>query len=144
MANRYLNQYQYTFEKDTVTLYGEFSVGASGAVTANTVKGGGITGVTKETAAGLYTIELADYYQRLLFVEALIVDDAITSTISYQILEDPAALQTDFKTDKKFQIQFFGATNASTTTQIAANPASGAQIKLKIVCRNSTVGPYDA
>ena len=142
MANRYLNQYQYTFEKDTVTLYGEINIGASGAVSS--IAGGGISGVVKETAAGLYSVTLSDFYQRLLFVDALIVDDAITQVVSYQILEDPAALQTDFKGDKTFRIQFFGATNASTTTQIAANPASGAQIKLKIVCRNSTVGPYDA
>lgn len=142
MANRYLNQFQYTYEKDTVTLYGEINVGASGAVSS--IAGGGISGVVKETAAGLYSVTLSDYFQRLLFVEALVVDDAITQTVSYQILEDPAALQSDFKSDKTFKIQFFGATNASTTTQIAANPANGAQIKLKIVCRNSTVGPYDA
>lgn len=141
MANRYLNQFQYTYEKDTVTLYGEINVGTSGAVSS--FAGGGISGVVKETAAGLYTVTLTDFFQRLLFVDALVVDDAITQAISYQILEDPAALQADFKADKSFRIQFFGATNSSTTTQIAANLASGAQIKLKIVCRNTTVGPYD-
>lgn len=141
MANRYLNQYQLTFEKDTVTLFGEINIGSSGAVSS--FAGGGISGVVKETAAGLYTVTLSDFYQRLLFVDALIVDDAITQAISYQILEDPLLLQSDFKGDRSFRIQFFGATNSSTTTQIAANLASGAQIKLKIVCRNSTVGPYD-
>ncbi len=144
MANKYLNQFQYTYEKDTVTIYGEFSVGASGAVSAGTIKGGGLSGVVKESAAGLYSITLSDYFQRLLFVEALIVDDAITSNIGHQLLEDPAALQAAFKADKTFQIQFFAATNSSTTTQIAANLADGAQVKLKIVCRNTTVGPYDA
>jgi hypothetical protein len=138
MANKYLNQFQYTYEKDTVTLYGEFTVGASGAVTANTVKGGGLSGVVKESTAGQYSITLSDYFQRILFVEALNVDDAVSAWASVAVLEDPSALQTDFKADKTFKIQLQDYAGA------AVNATSGAQIKLKITCRNTTVGPYDA
>jgi hypothetical protein len=138
MANKYLNQFQYTYEKDTVTLYGEFTVGASGAVTSGTVKGGGLSGVVKESTAGQYSITLSDYFQRLLYVEALNVDDAVSAWATVAVLEDPSALQTDFKADKTFKIQLQDFAGA------AVNATSGAQIKLKITCRNTTVGPYDA
>jgi hypothetical protein len=138
MANRFFKQFQYTYEQDTVTLYGEFSVGASGAVTSGTVKGGGILSVTKEATAGQYSIALTDYFQRLLFVEVLNVDDAVSAWASANVLEDPSALQTDFKADKTFKIQLQDYAGS------AVNATSGAQIKLKITCRNSSVGPYDA
>jgi hypothetical protein len=138
MANRFLNQFQYTYEKDTVTIYGEFTVGASGAVTAGTVKGGGLEGVVKEATAGQYSITLSDYFQRILFVDALNVDDAVSAWASVAVLEDPSALQADFKADKTFKIQLQDYAAA------AVNPTSGAQIKLKITLRNTTVGPYDA
>lgn len=138
MANKYFSQFQYTYEKDTVTLYGEFTVGASGAVTAGTVKGGGISGVVKESTAGQYSITLSDYFQRLLYVEAINVDNAVSAWASVCVLEDAATLQTDFKADKTFVIQFQDYAGT------AVNPTSSAQIKLKITCRNTTVGPYDA
>lgn len=138
MANKYFSQFQYTYEKDTVTLYGQFNVGASGAVTAGTVKGGGLSAVVKESTAGQYSITLSDFFQRLLYVEAINVDDAVSAWGSVAILEDPSALQTDFKADKTFKIQLQDYAGA------AVNPTSGAQIRLKITCRNTTVGPYDA
>lgn len=139
--NRYTNQFQYTYEKDTVTIYGAFTVGSSGAVAS--IEGGGLGSVTKESAAGQYSIELSDAFQRLLFVDAVIVDDDISQIVKHQILEVGSSLQTDFKADKTFKIQFLGATAADDTAQIAANLASGAKVMLKIVCRRTSVGPYD-
>jgi hypothetical protein len=138
MANKYFSQFQYTYEKDTVTIYGEFTVGASGAVTAGTVKGGGLESVTKEATAGQYSITLSDFYQRLLYVEAVNVDNANSAWASVCVLEDAAVLQSEFKADKTFKIQFQDYAAA------AVNPTATAQIKLKITCRNTTVGPYDA
>lgn len=119
-----------------MTIYGSLTVGASGAVTS--YAGGGISSITKESTAGQYSIVLSDYFQRLLMVKAVNVDDANSAWASCAILEDGATLQTDFKGDKTFKIQFQDYAAA------AVNPTSGAVIYFEIVCRNSTVGPYDA
>ena len=135
MANKYFSQFQYSYEKDTVTIYGSITVGASGAVTS--FAGGGISSVTKEATAGQYSITLSDYFQRLLFVKALNVDDAVSAWASVAVLEDPATLQSDFKSDKTFKIQLQDYAAA------AVNATSGAVIYLEITCRNTSVGPYD-
>lgn len=135
MANRYFNQFQYTYEKDTVTIYGSLTVGASGAVTS--FAGGGISTITKESTAGQYSIVLTDYFQRLLMFKAINVDDAVSAWASVAILEDPAALQSDFKADKTFKIQLQDYAAA------AVNATSGAVIYFEITLRNTTVGPYD-
>jgi hypothetical protein len=135
MANKYFSQFQYTYEKDTVSIFGSLTVGASGAVTS--FAGGGISSITKEATAGQYSIVLSDHFQRLLMVKAINVDDAVSAWASIAILEDPAALQTDFKADKTFKIQLQDYAAA------AVNATSGAVIYFEITLRNTTVGPYD-
>ncbi|MCB0801746.1 MAG: hypothetical protein KDB74_01495 [Flavobacteriales bacterium] len=143
MANRYLEQFQLSFEKYLCTIYGEFSIGSSGAVTAGTVKGGGVSAVVKESADGQYSITLEDYWGKLVDFDAQIVDSAVSQIAKIQILEDPATLQTDFKADKTFKIQCLSIESDATPQLIAANPASGDQIKFKIVVRNSLEGKFD-
>lgn len=141
MANRYLNQFQYTYEKDSVTIFGQFLVGASGAVTS--FAGAGIASVVKESAAGQYTINFQDYFQRFLDFSYFIVDDAVTQVAQVQVLEDPALLQSGIKATKEFKIQCLAVESDATPVLIASNPAEGALVKFKVVFRNTSVGPYD-
>lgn len=143
MSNKYGFQFQTSKEKNLWTLYGEFSVGASGAVTAGTVKGGGISGVVKESTEGQYSITLSDYWGKLVDFDAQVIDNSISQIAKIQILEDPATLQTDFRADKTFVIQCLAIESDATPILIAANPESGSQIKFKIVVRNSVEGKFD-
>ena len=136
MSNRLLNQFQYTYEKDTVTIYGSVSVGASGAVSA--IQGGGIAAAAKESTAGQYTITMSDKFSRLLDFSAQIVDDANSAVAHIQLKQAPETLQADVKGDKQILIQCLDYAGS------AANPADGSAIFLKIVMRNSSVGPYDS
>lgn len=145
MSNRHtLNQFQYTFEKDTVTIFGQFSIGASGAVTAGTVKGGGVLSVTKEATAGQYTIAFKDKYSRFLDFEAFIVDDAISQITKIQPLVDPATLQSGLASTGSLVVQCLAVESDATPVLIAANPASGALVMFRAVFRNSSVNPFYA
>lgn len=135
-TDAYLYKNSMSYEADTVKIYGSIVVGASGAVAS--FAGGGISGVVKETAAGQYSITLADRLNRLLFVSGMVVQDAISTVASLQVLEDPADLQTDVKADGTFAIQLVDE------TLTAVNLASGAELKLEITVRRTSVGIYDA
>lgn len=132
----YLYKNPLTYEADTVKIYGSIIVGASGAVTS--FSGGGISGVVKETAAGQYSITLKDTLNRLLFVSGLVVQGAISTVAQMQVLEAPSSLQTDVKADRTFKVQLVDE------TLTAVDLASGAELKLEITVRRTTVGPYDA
>lgn len=143
MANRHtLNQFQYTFEKDTVTVYGKFNVGTSGAVDA--YQGGGVASVVKESTAGQYTINFKDKYSRFLEFSASIVDDAISQVAKVQVLMDPATVQATVSAGAALLVQCLAIESDATPQLIAANPASGAVVFFKAVFRNTTVGPFDA
>lgn len=133
--NRYLHQFQYTMEKDTVTLFGTVDIGASGAVTLT--KGGGIESVTKEATAGQYTIQLAERYSRFLNIQAQPILATPSAVAAVQLLMDPATMQADIKADGQIVVQCLNYAG------VAANPESGAQLQLRIVMRNSSVGPND-
>jgi hypothetical protein len=64
-------------EVGVVGLFCKIVVGASGAVTSGT--GQGITSVTKEAAAGAYTILLNDSYNSLLGASITLLDSADSS-----------------------------------------------------------------
>lgn len=136
------NQFQLTYEQDTVTIYGSFAVGASGAVASS--QGGGIVSVTKESTAGQYTIALSEQFARFLHLDAQVVDDAVSQVAKIQLLEDPATLQAAVKTDRALTIQCLAIESDATPQLIAANPAEGALVTLRIVCRQSSSGPFDA
>lgn len=130
--NYYKNPY--TLEVDSVSLFGNLVIGASGAVTS--FSGGGIKSITKETADGQYTIELTDKFARMLGFNAVGVDDAVLAFGQVQIFE--AALQTDVKADSKFKIQLLDFAGA------AVNATSGCQLMFEIKMRQSSIGRYDA
>lgn len=135
MANRYLQQFAFWFERNVVTIFAKALIGAAGAVTS--YKGGGLASITKETTAGQYTVALSDRYNQLLKVEGSVVHATISGVAAVQVLEDPATIQADFLADKSFKIQCVDYTGA------AVNPPAGSQIEIKIEVRNSTSGPFD-
>lgn len=135
MANRYLNQFQYTFEADTVTIFGSAVIGGSGAV--GSVKGGGIASVTKESTAGQYTIQLSDRYSRFLSFIAGTTLGTVSAIARVQVLMAPATLQATVKSTGQILVQCLDYAGA------AANPESGSVLSFRITMRNSSVGPND-
>lgn len=142
MANFYGYQFPLTYEADTVTIFGNIVVGASGAVAS--FQGGGVFNVVKESTAGQYSITLLDRFSRFLSFDACVIDDAVTQIAQIQILEAGATFQADIAADKTFKIQCLAVESDATPVLIAANPADTAVINFKVVMRNSTVGVYDA
>lgn len=136
MANRYLFQFAYWFERNVVTIFAKAVIGAAGAVAS--IAGGGLASVTKEVADGQYSITLSDKYNQLLKVEGSVVHATISGVAAVQVLENPATIQADFLADKTFKIQCVDYAG------VAVNPPAGSQISLKIEVRNSSVGPFDA
>jgi hypothetical protein len=136
-----LNQFTYTLEQDTVTVYGSADIGSSGAVSGS--GGLGISSVTKLATAGKYEINLKQVYARFLHADIQVIDDAISQITKVQIFQDPTTMSADIKSGQKLTIQCLAPTSASDTALVAANPASGARINFKLVFRRSKVGPAD-
>jgi len=135
MANRFLQQFSYFFERNVVTIFAKAVIGAAGAVTS--FKGGGLSSVVKEATAGQYSITLSDKYNQLLKAEGSVVHATISGVAAVQVLENPALIQAEFLADKTFKIQCVDYAGA------AVNPPAGAQICIEIKVRNSTSGPFD-
>ena len=136
MANRNLKRPSYSFEQDTVSIYGKFTVGATGAVTAGTVKGGGLSGVVRN-GAGDYTITLSDKYNRFLNFEAWFASASGNSGI--------ARVEPYNSTPANFQSGFAGgafSVKCLDYAGAAADPASGAIFHFRVVVRNSSIAPY--
>jgi len=138
MARSSRNYYKnpYTLEVDTVTLFGEINVGAAGAVSS--IAGAGISGVTKEVAAGQYTIALDDQFARFFGIKVLGVDDAALTFGQVQVFQDPATLQADIKSSGEIVIQLLDFAG------VAVDAASGTKLLVEIVLRQSSIGRYDA
>ena len=136
MANRNFNAKQYSYEMEPVKIYARFSVGAAGAVVAGK-NGLGIISVVKEATAGQYTLTFKDAFAKVMFLNAMSVDDAVSLVAKVQIFENPATLQADFKADHKITIQCLDFAGA------AVNPANGEQVLLEITMRQSCIGRGD-
>ena len=134
MGNRYLNQFQYTLEKDSVTLFGSFVIGAAGAV--GTIKGGGIKAVTK-TGTGLYQIEFEDSWSRYLDGHVGFVAASAPNIAMVYVKNSPATLQADVQSTKKVSIECLDFSG------VAANPNSGIVISFVSVFRKASQGPWD-
>lgn len=134
MGNRYMNQFQYTLESDSVTLYGGVNISTTGSV--GSVYGLGIASVTL-TGTGTYDVVLSDKWSQLLDWDFKTFDDANSTCAKIQLVQDPASLQTDFKSDKTLTIRCLDFAGS------AVAPASGSQIKIKVIARYSSYGPDD-
>ena len=131
MANRNFFSNSYSLEVDNVTIWCEINVGASGAVSSSS--GLGIASVTKESAAGQYTIALSDSYNKLLHANIVVLDDTnsdpTTVAIIGRVLSEAVS-----SSSPAIVIQGVALDDGA-----AANFASGAKLLVKIELRNSSV-----
>lgn len=130
----YLNQFQYTYEKDSVTMYGSFEVDGSGEVVH--FQGGGIESVSK-LATGTYQIQLMQGWNYLLDFGASVISDAYSDINSVQLEMNPATLTQDVK--DKLPLQIVCLANG-----VVTDPLDTASVRFRVVVRRSQVGPFDA
>jgi hypothetical protein len=119
-------------EVDVCSLFVEINIGAAGAVSSSS--GLGIASVTKESAAGQYTIRLTDSYNKLLWASVILLDDTnsdpATAAVEARILSE----DVDNASTPNIVIQGIALDDGA-----AANFASGAKLLVKIELRNSSV-----
>ncbi len=133
MANRSYQQPMGSLECSVVELFGSFTVGAAGAVSASQ----GATSVVKNVAAGSYTITLDDRFNCLLAVHTGVLSASASGVVpAAEVTATPATNQATFQASGAVTVQFYDYAG------VAANPASGAQVTFQILVRNSTVGQY--
>lgn len=137
LGSRYLNQFQYTFEKDTVLLEGSFEVDGYGEVTH--YQGGGIESVAAVSATtGTFDITLDDGWDYLFEVRGQVVQATASTVATVQLLMNPATLQTAIQTKVPLRIACLNYAGS------AVDPGTSAQIRFAILVRRTAVGPFDA
>ena len=130
-----MNQFQYTLEKDTVTIYGSFEVDGYGDVTH--YQGGGISSVAS-TGTGAYDITLQDGWDYLFGFFGQPVKTTASSIATVQLANDPTDLQTDVKNKVPLSILTLDYAGS------AADPSTTESIRFEIKLRRSSVAPFDA
>lgn len=128
--NRSFNQFQYSLEKQVVSLFGTVTIGSTGAVGA--VTGLGISGVTR-TGTGAYTITLTEGFNKLLGFNWIFGGGTASGIGSVELAQSLANQGTDIKAGTVDIVCY-----SATTT--AADPASGCVLQFEIIARNSSVG----
>ena len=128
---------RWSYDKEVGDLTVKANIGASGAVSAS--KGAGLSSFTKEATAGQYSVKLITPFPYLHSVNAQVVSATISGVASVQILENPATVQADFKSDATILIQCVDYAGA------AVNPPSGSQIvvEFKVSATSSRVAAWD-
>ncbi len=127
--NRYFSQFQYTIEKDTVTLFGSMVVGSTGAV--GTVTGAGIASIAR-SGTGAYTITLTGPFTKLLGFRWIFGGGTASGIASVELAQSLANQTVDIKA-KTVDIVCYSAGST------AADPASGSILQFEIVGRQSGV-----
>ena len=138
-GSRYLKQFQYSLEQDSVSLFGSFKV-ASTLVSA--YQGGGIKSVTDfdaGTSPGKFIITLSNGWNHFYGATFTVVKDGISTTCKVQLIEDPSTLQTQIKTDEPAltiqAVDFAGA---------AVDVQDNTTIFFELKVRKSSVGYFDS
>lgn len=129
------NQFQYTYEKDSVTVFGSFEVDGYGAVSHYQ---GGDVALIEQTATGTYEVTLTTGWDYFFALDTTIVKTTASAVATVQLANDPATLQADTKLGGPFVLLCLNYAGA------AANPETTASIRFKLVMRRSRVGPFDA
>lgn len=137
MSRGYLYDRAVAYENEVISVFCHVLVGASGAVAD--FEGGAVESVTKETAAGKYTVKLKEKFSRLLGFHGSVAHDAVSGVSQVQLLQQGETLQGDLKGSGEFVIQLA----SSAATPAAVNAAEDAVIMLELKLRKSSVGPYD-
>lgn len=136
LGSRRLNQFQYTMEKDSVTLFGSFTVDGYGEVSQ--FQGGGVASVEAvDATTGQFEITLEDGWDYLFEVSTQIVRETASAVAVGQLLMDPADLTTAIKTKQPLVVQFLNYAGS------AADPEDDALVRFKIVVRRSSVQYFD-
>jgi hypothetical protein len=130
MANRWFNQFKYSFLKYPAELHIQFAVGAAGVATLSAARSKGVTSVTRGGSAGLYTIVLNDKWQRLLQLHHAIVIAAGTSS---GVVECVVKADNTNAAAQSVVLQFLDASGT------AADIANGATVKMKLELTNSSL-----
>ena len=136
MANRWLNQFRYSFEKRLVNPIIRFAAGASGAPTLDATNSKGIYSITRDGAvAGKYTVQFGsaqnavkvpDVYVKFLGLSWTNVFTSISTVAAVCVLSDTTA------TDGKL---IFQCTNYAGA---AVDPASGEVMIVQFTFKDST------
>ena len=129
MANKRFKQFPLTLESNIVKLYGEMTIGATGAISSSSTKGFSIAKTAAET--GRYTVTLQDAYPSLKNVSVVSVgpaDAALTSASGIISSVRNEAVSSS----KTFDIQF-----SSNVDLADANPSSGIRVLVEITLKNS-------
>ena len=125
MANRNFYPHGGSLSREIKKLYGNVTVGASGAVSASTAKGFSVA--LTDSEAGRYTVTLEDAYNAFRGCNVTVVqadDSAITAAYAGVRNVDVSA------SSKSFDIQFVDEAFAD------ADLASGDQFYIEIVLQN--------
>lgn len=127
MANRWLNSFNYTFEKGTVTVFGDVTIGATGAPTLVTAKSKGIKSIVRNSA-GDYTVTFQDQYNRLLsaWIGVIKATAPASPTQSIKAVSANAAGGAT--------LEFVLYNSAGTAT----DPANGEELFLEVTWSNTT------
>ena len=133
-ATYLLNQFQYSLEKDTVTICGSFTVDGYGEVA--TYQGGGVTSVAS-TGTGAYDIQLDDGWDHFFSLTAQPVKVTASTIATVQLVNVPADLQADIKNKVPLSVLTLNYAGA------AADPSTTESIYFVIKVRRSSYGPFD-
>lgn len=128
MANRRLFQFRYSYDRDMVEIWGQATIGASGAVSS--FSGYGISSIVKESTAGQYTINLSDNFNSLKMVNALVKN---ASGIPASPIMGLVSEQVSDVSAPKLVVQF-----SDVETPAATNPAADDVIFFHITLKNSS------
>jgi hypothetical protein len=136
MANRrYRSQFRFSMHKDPVDIFARVSFGAAGAPTLDSANSPGIVSVTRNSA-GNYTFVFGtnsqialDSYNYLLNVEARFVSSAAPASPGMFVSNNSISIPGT----ASITLQFNAA-------GVATDPASGEQVLLDFILRNSSIG----
>jgi hypothetical protein len=134
MANRRFLPPLGALEVDVVDLFAKLTIGTSGSISASggSWSGKGIASVTKESAAGQYTIVLSDNYNTFLYGGVTLMDDADSSPATVAV--ETRFISETVGTTKAIVIQGYNSDDGAVDDY-----ASGAVLYVHLKLRNSSV-----
>lgn len=133
MANRDMTLNSYYFDKGIKTVNCRVSVGAVGAVTLDGPNSKGVATVTRNSA-GNWTLQfgvsvngvlMADNYLRLTAFDVFYDTTGVGANAKKAASYGADIVGNTISTNGQLVVQHTGPTNATTTTAIAVDPASG-------------------
>ncbi len=125
--NRRTYQFHSAFEAQTVALYMNVAIGATGAPTLTPNENKGIASITR-TGVGAYTIALQDQYSRLLAAD-------LTSIVA----SEPAAPVMSIVADNSASTSAPAILIQLSAAGVAADAASGEVLLMHFQMKNSSI-----